>query len=392
MIKKTLILLSALCLLPMLSAADFPTGWQYRIAITIDNSKIDSDLTDWTFVFDQSFDSVLTSVDGPLDADGTRPMINGGGDIRFSSDEAGTTQLALDVRSAVTDNTPANGEVEVAVNIPAVSSSTDTIIYMWWGKSGETQPGVSTTYGQYNAYDATHVVVVSFNDWNDRTSNGHDFDINDTGDATINNAGGAVGKYGEFDGNDIRRTTTTITQSDNFMMEALAKRNSDTAQTRQAIAGHSAVGVKQLSINFKIPTSYWGGFLGSDRAGKIAGSYAEWPDITNWHHAIFLRSGVSSHALYFDGGSISIQTIYNLTSNNVQFLGSSYSNTDECIDGQISEYRFHSTNRNEAWIKANYDNFMNSSGFIAWGEIFDVPVAKTRVKKFGIGIRGFGVK
>jgi len=349
----------------------FPTDWSHKLAITIDHTKIDSDLSNWTLVFDQAFDSVLTSVNGPLDADGTRSMIDGGGDIRFSSDADGLNQLAIDVRAAVIDNDPASGELELAINVPSVSSSIDTTIYMWWGKSGETQPDVSDTYGQYNAYDSTHKIVISFRDWNDRTSNGHDFDINDTGDATNNNAGGAIGRYGEFDGNDIRRTTTTIVQSGNFAMEAVAKRNSSTGNSEQAIAGHSSTGTKQLSINFTVSSAYWGGYLGSNRAGKVSGSYSNWPDSVNWHHAVFLRSGFPSHTLYFDGGSPSVHSIYNSTSNNVQFLGSSYSNTSECINGQISEYRFHSDTRSTAWIKANYNNFMNVSGFLTWGSIDD---------------------
>ncbi len=113
----------------------FPTGWAYRLPITIDKDDISADLTDWTMVFDQSFDSVMTQVNGPLDADGTRPSIDGGGDVRFSSDSAGTTRLSVDVREWSTNNTPASAEAEIAVRVPAVSSSVDTIIYMWWGKS-----------------------------------------------------------------------------------------------------------------------------------------------------------------------------------------------------------------------------------------------------------------
>ena len=115
----------------------FPDGWLHRVALTIDHDDIDSDLTNWTLVFDQSFNAVLTQVNGPLDADGTRPSINGGGDIRFSSDAAGANRLAVDIRTWVTNNTPASATCEVAVKIPSVLSSVDTTIYMWWGKSGE---------------------------------------------------------------------------------------------------------------------------------------------------------------------------------------------------------------------------------------------------------------
>ena len=79
-----------------------------RIELTINKNLIDQDLNNWTLVFDQSFDSILTSVNGPLDADGTRASLNGGGDIRFSLDLAGTTRLACDIRNWSTNNNPAS--------------------------------------------------------------------------------------------------------------------------------------------------------------------------------------------------------------------------------------------------------------------------------------------
>jgi hypothetical protein len=158
----------------------FPTGWAHRVPIAVDHTQIDSDLTDFTVVITDEMAAVLSAVDGPLDADGTRPSINGGGDVRFSADEAGTQRLAVDVREWVTNNNPASGSLEVAVRVPTVSSSTDTTIYLWWGKAGETQPAPGDPFGQYAAYDAHHRLVSTDGGLTDRTSaanNGVGFNV-----------------------------------------------------------------------------------------------------------------------------------------------------------------------------------------------------------------------
>ena len=149
-------LLLAVCwLAPGVVKADgFPLGWAHRVPITINHDQIDENLTDFTLVLTEEMSAVLSSVDGPLDADGLRPSIDGGGDVRFSADEAGTQRLAVDVREWDTDNDPASGSLEVAVKVPSISSSTDTTIYLWWGNSEAVQPGPAQEFGQYAAYDA----------------------------------------------------------------------------------------------------------------------------------------------------------------------------------------------------------------------------------------------
>lgn len=163
----------------------FPTGWGYYLPITIDHTKIAADLTDWTFVFDQTYAAALTAVNGPLDSTGTNPMNADGSDIRFSTDAAGAAEIAVDVRAAATAPGGA-GTLEVAVKIPNVSSTLDTVIYMWFGNSAATLPAANSTYGQYAAYDGNYQQVYSFNGsapYTDRTA----------AQATATAAGGTYG-------------------------------------------------------------------------------------------------------------------------------------------------------------------------------------------------------
>lgn len=380
MIKKWMLL--SFFMFPIFSYAGFPTDWNSRLSITIDNTKIDSDLSNWTFVFDQSFNSVLTSIDGPLDADGSKAIINGGGDIRFSSDEAGTSQLAVDVRAAVTDNNPANGDLELAINMPAVSSSADTTIYMWWGKSGETQPAVGTTYGQYNAYDSDHAIVIDGRSWIDRTSTQADFDTVEYGAPTTNNSSATLGRSMNFDGTDIRSTSATITLgigTNPFSIEFLGRWNETGYPAQDMIAG---INSNNLGIGF---AGYyqWGPYFASY---KNADSY--WP-LTNFHHGFVRKPNVGAPGMYYylngvadgdttTGGNGSVADSRHVIGN------STINSTDWAADGDLSEYRLHSSCRSAAWAKANYNDFKNVSGFITWGSIV-TPGSSSATKVFGIG-------
>ena len=71
---------------------------------------------------------------------------NGGGDVRFSSDAAGSVQLPADVVSW--DTTLSECEVHVLVD---VNDSTPIDIYIWGDKSGETKEPSSGLYGRNNA-------------------------------------------------------------------------------------------------------------------------------------------------------------------------------------------------------------------------------------------------
>jgi hypothetical protein len=71
----------------------------------------------------------------------------GGGDLRFSSDEAGTTQLACEVVTF----TKATGDV-VWVKVPAVS--TGALIYVWGDNTGATQPAVDAAFGRNAVWSA----------------------------------------------------------------------------------------------------------------------------------------------------------------------------------------------------------------------------------------------
>lgn len=355
----------------------FPNGWRFRLSITIDKDQIDSDLTDWTLAFDESFDSTLTSVNGPLDADGTRPSVNGGGDVRFSSDAEGNTRLAVDIRTWVTNNTPGSATCEVAVKVPNVSSSTDTTIYMWWGKSGETQPSASDTYGQYNAYDSDYVDVWPLTEGGasarlDRTSTQDSL----TRSGNTDSVAGQLGNANTFDGSGdrlVKSTPNELSGLSIFTIEALQKAPHNDDHAIVCLSDINGLGWwcdnvtsisgRQKTISFLCFSS------------RIEGASDAWTN-NSWQHVAAVSTG-SQLRLYISGSEDAnspISASGTLPSNQIR-VGSWVLSSAYDRDGELDEVRISDVERSAAWIAANENNQMNTSGFLTWGSItqLDLP-------------------
>lgn len=111
----------------------FPTGWARKCALTINSAQIVGSGTH------NNFPVLLTQANLPsdmLDKDGAAPARMGGGDIRFTSDAAGSTKLPCHVVEFITANDPANARVTIYVglNLPTGSSTT---IYVWYRTATE---------------------------------------------------------------------------------------------------------------------------------------------------------------------------------------------------------------------------------------------------------------
>lgn len=122
----------------------FPTGWSRRAPLIIQSSLVPALLTNFPLLLTKN-----TLPSEMFDADGTYPAQNGGGDLRFSTDAAGTNQIPCEVLSFVTNNDPALGSAEIWVKVPSVSASVDTTIYVWYNTAGtDSQPAVTDIYGR----------------------------------------------------------------------------------------------------------------------------------------------------------------------------------------------------------------------------------------------------
>ena len=99
---------------------------------------------------------------------GPNAALNGGGDIRVTTDKNGLTQVPIEIGQFVTSATAASQSAEVWVKITSLSSVNNTTIYVWYGgPAGTTQPADTTTYGAEAVWDTNYKGVWHLNEnWN----------------------------------------------------------------------------------------------------------------------------------------------------------------------------------------------------------------------------------
>ena len=141
----------------------FPLGWERKAAITIDRTLCGaSDSTDFTVLLVRS--NLPDEMCSPTDGNAAQ---SDGGDIRFSLNSDGTTQLAVHVERWEADSTDSAGDADIALNVkvPTLDTSADTVIYAWYKtKITSSQPASDDPYGSENAYDGNHVHVYTFDE------------------------------------------------------------------------------------------------------------------------------------------------------------------------------------------------------------------------------------
>lgn len=164
------------------SSGQFST-WNYQGQINIKASQVDGALTNFPVLLDETILSLL-----PYDI--WSSALNGGGDLRFSSDIQGANRLACEI---VTFNTATN-TAEIYVNIPSVSSVIDTPIYIFYGKTGVSQPAVGAAYGRNATWNSDFLFVNHMNSGQDSTGK----TTYSGGSASI--VAGKVGQASDFNG------------------------------------------------------------------------------------------------------------------------------------------------------------------------------------------------
>lgn len=334
--------------------------WGRKCALTIQASLVGSDLTNFPVKLDLN-----TLPSEMFDADGSYPALNGGGDIRFTSDAAGDTRLSVEVVTFVTDNNPANGRAEIYVKVPSVSSSVNTTIYVWYKKAGESQPARDAAYGSEDVWSNGFYTV-----WHLNESSG-----------TNTNESTSTGNNGTYAGN-WPNLVTGVTPGD--------------AQTGDGTGDYSSITLinQSFSPGFAVETTIlfdnvvdgadaiaWG----YDNKGSLHTASSKWylwfrggnhyvgsstlSDSTWYHHTVR-----RNNSEVFDGRTNGVNdtgTPANGTTKGGAYelstLARSLLGTTRDLLGDLAEVRVSSEFRNDGWVDTTYQNLLNNSSFIIEG-------------------------
>ncbi|NTW32458.1 MAG: DUF2341 domain-containing protein [Bacteroidetes bacterium] len=332
-------------------------GWlsefNYRKKITIDELKVDADLTDFPVLVK------LTSSNFDFSK-----ALSSGNDIRFTSSD-GTTLLKYGRERH--DNV--NSLAEYWVKVPSVSGTVNTDFYIYYGNFS-----ASDGADQTNVWDSNFKGVWHMNDFTSGT----------IADATINSstgtkkgtgepaeADGKVGKAQNFDNSDDYISSNyTIDPStiSNFTIEAFIK-----------WSGTLSNFISPIIINVKDVDNYLG--IGVTGSGKFTwhirktGNTLRRQRVTGnvipsgtWKYVVITKTGDNDVTAYIDaventsredqsddsfGGTVQVK------------IGRQDGGYPSTFDGIIDEVRVSNTARSAAWIKASYNTENNS--FVTYG-------------------------
>jgi len=326
------------------------TNWNYRKQVTIDETKVDADLTDFSVLVK------LTSANFNFSH-----ALSTGYDIRFTSSD-GTTLLKYERER----HDATNQVAEYWVKIPSVSGSANTVFYIYYGNSGASD-GADPT----NVWDANFKGVWHLKEdpsgtapqIKDSTVNGN----NGTSEGTMTSADvvdGKIGKAIDFDGtNDAIKvgTATIIGSAANSTVEAWAK--FDTLGTDAHIysendSGGISFGLRKNSTNvsqfglIRSGSWYW--------ATSVATLSA-----ATWYYLAGSLSSTGGMVNYINGAQDGSNTntlpcSYTIVNDWIARIGQGY-----YLDGIIDELRISNVARSAAWIKASYNS--GNDTLVSWG-------------------------
>lgn len=356
----------------------FPTGWSRRCAITIDADHVGSGGV-------SDFDVLLTRACLPDEmcspTDSNAAQANGG-DIRFSSDSAGSTQLACDLIAWEKDSSHGadDADILIRVKVPSLSSAADTTIYCWYKAGGsETQPAAGDTYGQHNAYDANVGAYWPAGAGEDRTANNND--LTAAGGLTVGGATLGGMPATDYSGSQYAYAADHASLEPSSL-EIAAWVQFDSIATPDGpglVSKRTNPGVNSYQLYTYSGDLYFHTFGAS---GAIGG--ADVSTATRYHIGAVLTA--SEFKIFRDNVAVNTGTPSGLIGNTTGTLRLGDDHYGNRLDGRMNHVRVEQTGRSTAWRTTRYNN-ESAPGTFAIAGTPETPGASVQVPFHLIGRR-----
>ena len=342
------------------SEGAFVNGYTYARPITIDKDEVDADLTDYIFWFDETENDFKTTGNGGK-------LQNGSGyDMAFYSDSKGLASSELDYDRRVYN--ASTGETKAWVRIPNVSSTEDTVIYVFYGNSSISsyQGNASGTWQDY--YSVYHNEMAS-GTATDSSGNGRHMTA--YGTPTYQSSTTKLGIYSvEFNGsNNLFYDDTdwnTSTPSEYSMSTWIRY---DTFQSAP-LGTFGSMFDSYVSLFFRGYNS--GGTNYFRMRNSTTGVYTTM-DVSpysadTWYHIVGTWSQSENKAyFYINGSEVANQATSGTSSGtpSVQNTMTGYRTTggSQFMDGWVDEMWYGEKHKSAAMVAAEYSNQNNPSGF-----------------------------
>jgi len=324
------------------------SGWINRHPITINASCVDENQTNF---------AVLLADGNFLDDAYTNTQTNGE-ELRFSSDQAGDTQLAFEV---VNWNKGAKTS-EVWVKIPSLSSTVDNQIYVWYNNASASALPVDEARGSENVWASEFKAVYHLNEsaTDEGSSTTHvDSTSNDNDGTQSGNASTASGKIGtaqDFDGTNDLITVPDSASLDisgtNLTIELWASSTTSTTWDNlvQKDAGSWANGwgiIKNAATTVALYINSY----------TVNFSPATFTNDDNFHHIVGVYDGTNITTYVDTSAGTPDSFTGSITTNNNQLqIGQGSGSTSYSWPGKIDEVRIYEGSYSTGRISTSYNN------------------------------------
>ena len=350
---------TAIATVNLLLAQCASNGYSYVRAITVDHTKIpNTDQTNFPFLFSTTDPLLATTVNGGHVANPN------GHDIIFTSDPAGQNPLNYEIE----EYNPSTGQIVAWVQIPDLSHTSDTVIYLFYGNSNITTSQQNST----GTWDSTFQAVWHLPDGttlsaNDSTVNANNGTITDAAPTTGQIDGGAIfnGSTSQINcGSNVPGLQFTAAQSFTdsawFKLPTTADSPMSTSFGWMSILSSSdsglghGLGIEQTTGVFEAGNDGIGPGYSDDIPFTLS--------INTWHYMVGVQNGGLGHSLYIDGILVaSDQESNDANGGGTCTIGKAGQLSG--FEGSIDEVRIASTARSADWVAAEYANQSSPSTF-----------------------------
>lgn len=330
--------------------------WNFRKKITINHTKVNATQTDFPVLISLSADADLAS-----------SSLANGNDILFTSAD-GTTKLDHEIENF----TVSDGKLIAWVRIPSLSSSTDTVLYLYFNNSAassqQNAAGVwnSNFKGVWHLKESASGVAGEYKDSTSNANNGQ----GGSGAVPVQTGSGLIGYAQDYNGTPYisvpnaasLQPTSTISLSGWIYLRTFGSgtdidpiiRKGDSNPNNYQLGVDSGAGVPQIHMMLDE----------NDNAG-LAGTTTILPN--TWYYIAGTWDG-TTRQVYLNGNqdSSGSRTGTIGTDTRELYLGGRIGLTDS-INGILDEVRISNINRSTSWIMTEYNNQNSPSTFYSLG-------------------------
>jgi RHS repeat-associated protein len=332
-------------------------GYSYRSTITIDHTKVaNTDQSNFPVLISGTYSALATTGNGGY------VTSTSGYDIIFTSDAGGTSPLPFEQESY----TSTSGQIIYWVQVPTLSHTSDTILYMFVGNSSvTTDQSTKNEVWDSNFKAVYHLANGTTLSGADSTSNGYDLTNSNSTAATSGQIDGAAIFNGTS--NYLSNSSLEITAGSPITVSFWSYVPSSAVQSAVAFSIGGQDNPNRILLNAPWADDYLYWDYGSWNSGGAA-SIAYSSYLNSWTHVVVeYDPSTTGHFVYLNGALAASAISSDTPASNQSglWIGAWSASNGDYHKGSIDEFRVSTVARSADWIATEYANQSGPSTFFA---------------------------